>query len=177
MGRIIQIICLFILLNGLSGSAQNMFQFDSSKVSYKSLKIANKIAKGNILESNTMYANAIPSHQYRLYELLLEYSSEKELIALTSFPNGVVRCYAFMGLLEFKSESILNVINKHTNDFEVIDTQMGCFSLQYAVYVFMVFEAKKHAKNRLRNKISWRDKKRIKRHDKIATKIFFGRNV
>ena len=64
--------------------------------------------------------------QRNSFELLLQTATEDELIQLTSHANGVIRCYAFKGLLKTKSKITSEVIERLERDNAVIVYINGC---------------------------------------------------
>jgi hypothetical protein len=68
------------------------------------------------------------SDSYRIAKSLWDISSIQALIKLTDDSSPVVRCYAFLGLIEKKAdkEILKKIIHKHQNDTAKITTMNGC---------------------------------------------------
>lgn len=68
------------------------------------------------------------SESYRIAESLWNVSSVETLIKLTNDKSPVVRCYAFLGLIEKKVdyEVLKNIVDKHKKDNKNITTINGC---------------------------------------------------
>lgn len=84
---------------------------------------------------------------------------------MTSFPNSIIRCYAFFGLLDSKSQKIADILDSHVNDNEKINIQSGCTLLDGTVNSFMANESYYHSQKRTKNKVRLIDKRRIKKHE------------
>lgn len=119
---------LTLFLLSLSLMAQD--SFDISKIKRKTIKIVNKIeAINEVMGGAVGYSGTTPEQHYN-FEKLQKVSSIQELIQLTNHPNAAVRCYSYWGLcLDEKlknSDTIFQILKRHLNDKEEIQTQFGC---------------------------------------------------
>lgn len=129
---------LFLLINF---SVYGQYTYDKSKISNKVLKIVKKIEKVNVVmdEGNGVGRK---SGQYENFEELIKIASPKELAVLTSYPNGVVRCYAFIGLTSDEklkeTVDIFKIVKDHIQDNEFVESQSGCIISSESVVDFFV---------------------------------------
>jgi len=101
-------------------------------------KIVKEIEKINQLMGSAVYESGIRPHQYDNFDKLKEIASKEELLELTNYPNGVVRCYAFWALSYDKSVDLFPILIAHIGDYEVVNTQFGCIGSQEMVGDFFI---------------------------------------
>lgn len=97
------------------------------KRSSKSIdEIVTEITKTNVLMGDAVGYGIERPEQWDRYEELRLRASDKELMALTSDTNGVVRCYAFQALANRKTADLFPVVRQHLADTALVKTLDGC---------------------------------------------------
>jgi hypothetical protein len=114
------------------------YQFDKTKISKKTNKIVEEIMLINEVMSSAIGYSGEKPKQYDNFTELRNKATQKELLELTSHPNGVVRCYAFWALSYIQSVDLLPVIIKHIDDEEFVSTQFGCIGSKEKVGDFFI---------------------------------------
>lgn len=131
---------LTLFLLSLSLMAQD--SFDISKIKRKTIKIVNRIEAINEVMGGAVGYSGTTPEQYYNFEKLQKVSSTQELIQLTNHPNAAVRCYSYWGLcLDEKlknSDTVFQILKRHLNDKEEIQTQFGCLGGSEFVSDFFV---------------------------------------
>jgi len=89
-------------------------------------KIVKEIAKDNVLKSEGVGYGGVRTDQWDRYISLKEKATNDELITLTDYDNGVVRCYSFQALAIRKVTNVYTVLIKHLTDTNCITTFQGC---------------------------------------------------
>lgn len=121
--------------------------YDKTNISKKTLKIAEKIEKINIVMGGAVGYSGMRPEQYDNFEKLRKVATPKELQLLSNHPNPVVRCYAFQALtLVDKLETsidLFKIVKEHLEDSEKVDTQFGCIGSNMAVSDFFLSRALK----------------------------------
>lgn len=129
---------IFLLV---SFSVYGQYAYDKSKISNKVLKIVKKIEKINVVKEEGDGMGRI-SEQYENYEKLIKIATPKELAVLTSYPNGAVRCYAFIGLTSDEklkeTVDIFKIVKDHIQDNEFVESQSGCIISSESVADFFI---------------------------------------
>lgn len=113
-----------ILLLSVSSYANN--DYDESKISGKINRIVKKIAKVNFLMGSAVGASGMMPKQFENFLELKKNASINELVTLTNYPNGVVRCYSFWALLDLKNVDLFSIAKNHLSDDTIVYTQFGC---------------------------------------------------
>ncbi len=133
-----QLFTLFALL-GLTYTlaAQDLVKGDLKSMLSGGSFVVNDIASYNVVESKqTGFAGAM-SEQYARFEKWYKSSTEEQLIKMTDHASGVVRAYAFWGLVKKESSFLREIRNAHMDDDEIIDTTNGCVMEKVTVAQFM----------------------------------------
>lgn len=116
--------------------------YDKANISNKTLKLAKKIEKINVVKGEAVGYSGMRPEQYDNFEKLKKVATPKELEMLTRHPNPTVRCYAFQALtLVNKPEApidLFKIIKEHLEDNEQVDTQFGCIGSDMAVSDFFL---------------------------------------
>lgn len=120
--KILQII-LFLLMTSYLRSQNN---FDETIISYQTNEAVNKIESINILMSSHVGGAGMRPEQWNNFLELKQTATDEELTALTNHSNGVVRSYAFWALLFLNNSNVIDIVKKHLNDDELIETLIGC---------------------------------------------------
>jgi hypothetical protein len=89
-------------------------------------KIANGIAKDNVLKSAGVGYGGVRTDQWERFEKLKKEATDEELKELTENKNPVVRCYSFQAIATRKSIDVFPILLKHLNDTARIETFQGC---------------------------------------------------
>lgn len=89
-------------------------------------KIVEQIEEYNIVESAYIGDGGSASEQWARYEQLKQIATISQLIALTDYPNSVVRCYAFEALATRNSNQVFPILMKHLKDTTSVETLSGC---------------------------------------------------
>ena len=131
----INLILIALILSFNSFAQDN---FDTSKISKRTKKVVKEISKINELMSSAVYYSGMKPKQWDNFEELKRKATKEELIELTNHPNGVVRSYAFWALSVDKSVDLFQIVKKHLNDDELINTQFGCIGGQEKVGDFFI---------------------------------------
>lgn len=130
----IALILSFILSLNLFGQSK----FDQNKISSKTNKIVQKIAKVNELMGSAVSIGGTRPKQYDNFVELEKKASKEELIELTNHPNGVVRSYSFWALSHKKNIDLFPIIKNHLNDDELVSTMFGCIVSKEKVGDFFI---------------------------------------
>ncbi|MCI9844778.1 hypothetical protein [Flavobacterium pectinovorum] len=112
--------------------------FETSKLSKKTTAIVLRIEKINILMGSAVYSSGKKPKQYENFENLKKNASIEELKALTNHANGVVRCYSFWALSNYKEADLFSIVKKHITDDTPIETLFGCIKSQEKVGDFFI---------------------------------------
>jgi hypothetical protein len=94
-----------------------------------------------IIKANRITNNVIRDTLAGKRNILSELSSEattQELMNLTSYPNGVVRCYAFWALAQQRPVDLLPIVIEHLDDTEKVQTMFGDAGSREKVGDFMI---------------------------------------
>jgi len=118
------LIIFVILISTIYCSGQSLS--DNTTISRPTHQIVKKIEKINILMGSAVYYEGMRPAQYDHFARLRKTATQKELIALTSYPNGVVRCYAFWALSYHSSAKFFPILLAHITDTTSVRTQFGC---------------------------------------------------
>lgn len=89
-------------------------------------KIAQAIAEGGQVESETIGNAGEKSEQWERFETLCKTASRDELSTLTDHNNPVVRCYAFRALARRKDSAVFSILLAHLHDTAKVTIQSGC---------------------------------------------------
>ncbi len=85
-------------------------------------KIADSIARYNVLEGAVVGYGGRRSTQWGRLERLRRLATSDELRQLTNYANGVVRCYAFQALTTKQDTAVVRILLAHLTDDEMIST-------------------------------------------------------
>lgn len=130
----IALILTFFLSFNLFGQSK----FDQNKISSKTNKIVQKIAKVNELMGSAVSIGGTRPKQYDNFVELEKKASKEELIELTNHPNGVVRSYSFWALSHKKNIDLFPIIKNHLIDDELVSTMFGCIVSKEKVGDFFI---------------------------------------
>ncbi|SFC98291.1 hypothetical protein [Flavobacterium phragmitis] len=122
----ISIFVLYLIIFILGTNCYAKIDSNKSKIRKKTSQIVLKIEKVNVLMGSAVYASGMRPKQYDNFEELKKYASKEELITLTNHTNGVVRCYSFWALLDYKEIDLFPIVKDHIKDDSAIETQFGC---------------------------------------------------
>ena len=133
MKFITSIVILFLAINlfGQSG-------FDETKISGETKKIVAKIEKINRLMGAAVGYSGQRPEQYENFTALQKTATREELIELTDYQNGVVRCYSFWALLYDRKTDMFPIVVKHIYDDALVSTEFGCISSREKVGDFFI---------------------------------------
>ncbi|KOP36319.1 hypothetical protein DBB36_20820 [Flavobacterium sp. WLB] len=112
--------------------------YDESKISGKTNRIVKKIAKVNFLMGSAVGPNGMMPKQFENFLELKKNASINELVTLTNYPNGVVRCYSFWALLDLKNVDLFSIAKNHLSDDTIVYTQFGCLGSDEKVGDFYI---------------------------------------
>lgn len=128
-------IILFLIITS-SLQSQNIYK--SSLISKSTNDIVKKIEVINELMSSAVYYEGVKPRQWDNFIDLQKTANKNELIELTNYPNGVVRCYAFWALSYDQSIDLFPILLKNINDYEIVKTQFGCLGGRVMVADFLI---------------------------------------
>ncbi len=100
--------------------------------------IVDEIAEEGELHSSCVGRGCMVSDQWKRYEQLRTEATAEELVDLSDYTNGVVRCYAFMALAERRHPEVYSILLQHLADCDTIYTQSGCIGSAIAVRDFFI---------------------------------------
>lgn len=89
-------------------------------------RLVRDIAGVNSLMSKAVGFAGWPTKQYKKFEALMAEATKEELIAFTRHKNGVVRCYAFWGLVLRKENGLFPILLERIDDEKIVDQHFGC---------------------------------------------------
>jgi hypothetical protein len=98
----------------------------SDKRSFAFRAIVTDIAKANVVMGSAVGIAGSRPEQWDRYVALRSMATDKELLALTSDTNTVVRCYAFQALVERNTIDLFPVVLRHLSDTAAVHTLYGC---------------------------------------------------
>jgi hypothetical protein len=131
---------LFICVLFLLYSVQAAGQLQSANLSPEVATIVKAIAEYNKHEGPLIGKGAYKSDQWKRYQKLLGTASIEELRKLTSDSNGVVRCYAFDGLLITHDTTVFSIAISHLHDTARISDLEGCIGGNWKVSEYMLVQ-------------------------------------
>ncbi len=111
---------------------------ETSKLSKKTIAIVRRIEKVNVLMGSAVYSSGTRPKQYENFEDLKKNASIEELKALTDHANGVVRCYSFWALSDYKEADLFSIVKEHITDDTPIETLFGCIKSKEKVGDFFI---------------------------------------
>lgn len=109
-----------------------------AKFSTATEKVVLNIIKVNKVTDNIFQDTVADQAKRDILSQLLSVATKKELMTLTTYSNGVVRCYAFWALLQKQPIDLLPILIKHVSDTERIQTQFGDLGGREKVGDFMI---------------------------------------
>ena len=112
--------------------------YDPSKITRSTKNIVSKIAAVNELMGSAVYYEGRRPKQFDYFVELEKTASKQELLALTDYPNAVVRCYACWALTHDSTVDLFPVIIRHLNDDSLVFTQFGCIGSSQAAGDFFI---------------------------------------
>jgi hypothetical protein len=133
MRHLVTIIILTLTLNCFG-----QFHFDKTKITRRTAQIVSKIEKVNEIMGSAVYYAGIRPAQYDNFTELQNSATEDELVELTNYPNGVVRCYAFWALTYKPNAYLLPIVIAHIVDTSSVNTQFGCIGSREKVGDFFI---------------------------------------
>ncbi len=89
------------------------------------MEFANQLAKYNQVSGGIENLQGEIVAPYDKYYELRKKATDKELVSLTDYPNGVVRCYVFDELAKRKYNALFPILIKHLRDTCTVETQFG----------------------------------------------------
>jgi dTDP-4-amino-4,6-dideoxygalactose transaminase len=107
-------ILIFAILVGLLACKGKQDKLSSASI----IEITSDIAKTNVLMGGAVGIAGERPKQWDRYDVLRSKGTDKELLALTSDTNAVVRCYAFQAKLLI--EQLLKDPNRQTDGFAAV---------------------------------------------------------
>lgn len=123
-------IWLFVALALLASEGTS---FREQAISDSTMAVVAKIEEIDMLMGSAVYRSGVRPKQYDNFEELQKIATTPELIELTNYPNGVVRCYAFTALTHRPAINIFPIVVAHIDDNEMVTTQFGCIRSEMAV--------------------------------------------
>ena len=66
------------------------------------------------------------SRQFVTYKNLCKIATDRELIELTNYSNGVVKCYAFCAIADRPQINLFSILLSHLTDTSIVTTFCGC---------------------------------------------------
>lgn len=124
----LKIVLLLLMISFLCSSSKIHAQSSTIATGIRPTikKLANGIAKDNILKSEGVGFSGTRTDQWERFENLKKCATDSELLTLSSDTNGVVRCYAFQALANRKEVDVFPILLKHLYDTTSIETIQGC---------------------------------------------------
>ena len=127
---ILMMLSLFVVLIFLwripSCKAQKPANDTLPALSPKISNIAKEIARDNVLKSSGVGEAGMRTDQWERFETLTREASDTELTALMKYPNAVVRCYAFQGMILRGNTGVYQVLLRLLHDTASVETFQGC---------------------------------------------------
>lgn len=135
--KIIQIFILILLFPFTHFGQIESFEYRSEKIRKKILKIAQKIAEEDIIDSKVVGFELERTKQYDRFIKLVKKTTMKELVELTKHSNSSVRGYSFWGLAKRHYDNLETIFIKHANDEENVLFMYACSLMDITVIEFM----------------------------------------
>lgn len=85
------------------------------------------------LHSSCVYRGCVQSEQWKRYLHLKSEATDDELLDLTDYIDPVVRCYAFIALVERGHPDVFPVLMRHVEDTDTLSAQKGCIGFPTTV--------------------------------------------
>ena len=100
------------------------------------------LAKTDLVTGARMgFGGLKPSPWYHYYEIIRQQATTRELIEFTKHRNYVVRCYAFVALLDRDLFSVYPILNYYREDETVVIYNMGCLNHSFRFRDFLIIAA------------------------------------
>lgn len=119
-------------------SATNVYENKVNKMSKN--EMISEIEKNNKIESERIGFNAEKSKQLIILKRLLKTTNEEERYLLTSHKNNVVKYYAFLALMESKSNKVYGIIKSNLYNDDDVTIQNGCITYKIKLIDIMIEE-------------------------------------
>jgi hypothetical protein len=137
MARLVFVIGIVLLMcacHNPNGKRERIFRLTKDE-------LVREIADENIVMGGAVGVAGTEPDQWIRFEALSEKANEQEIIALTDHTNNTVKCYAFMALIDRKSNAFFPVLLKKLSDTGTTHTMFGCLVGTYPLNEFCVNEA------------------------------------
>jgi hypothetical protein len=89
-------------------------------------QIADRIAKVNVIEDETIGFSSIQSENFKNFKALKTKATNSELVELLENKNSVVNAYAAFAMIDRSKNETPNIYDKFLNNDKIAETQKGC---------------------------------------------------
>jgi hypothetical protein len=132
----------FIYLFFLLVFSQCVTQVQSDGLRPEVAAIVKKIAGYNVHEGELIGIGGRKSSQWKRFQNLCSIASNSELRKLTNDSSGVVRSYAFDGLLMRSDTAVFSIIVNHLHDTTVFKDLNGCIGGNWKVCEYFLLHSR-----------------------------------
>lgn len=122
----ILLVLIFIGLYSCKSSTKQAEAPGQPALSGEVKRLSDAIAEDNVLKGSAVGIAGERPAQWDRFMQLSKAATGKELVALTSHPNAVVRCYAFDALSKRPDIDPFPILLRHLSDTAPVSTLYGC---------------------------------------------------